>query len=311
MFPETRLVAELNGFFTMSDVTSTTRKPRKTDKISVQQKDLLEQSADQGDASEELTSPASPAPRYMLESVNNVLRLLLMFRRTNQIRLSDAKEELGVGHSTVHRLLAMLVYHGFVTQDPVSRIYKPGNALVEVGLAAVQRMDIRTIARPVLEELAAETGETVQLAILENGNVRYIDAIESNQALRVSVPVGNVFAAYASSAGKAMLAELPIETVRTLYPRDPLQSFTGNTITQWLALEEELDEVRKRGYATNFEESQSGVCSVATAVRHATRGPVAALGIATPVTRMNPKQVRRLSELVMDGAKRIATRIVD
>ncbi|TDN69999.1 IclR family transcriptional regulator [Paraburkholderia sp. BL10I2N1] len=253
---------------------------------------------------------ALPTPRYMLESVNNVLRLLLMFRRTNQIRLSDAKEELGVGHSTVHRLLAMLVYHGFVTQDPVSRIYKPGKALLEVGLAAVQRMDIRTIARPVLEKLAAETGETVQLAVLEDGNVRYIDAIESNQALRVSVPVGNVFAAYASSVGKAMLAEMPLEAVSALFHRDSLQSFTGNTITQWLALEEELDEVRKRGYATNFEESQSGVCSVAAAIRHPTRGSFGALGIAAPVTRMNPKQVRRLSELVIDAAERVSRSLV-
>ncbi len=295
----------------MSDTASATRKPRKADKISGLQKDLLNQPATNGELADEAAAPTSSAPRYMLESVNNVLRLLLMFRHSNQIRLSDAKEELGVGHSTVHRLLAMLVYHGFVTQDPVSRIYKPGNALVEVGLAAVQRMDIRTIARPILEELASETGETVQLALLEDGNVRYIDAIESNQALRVSVPVGNVFAAYASSVGKAMLAELPIEAVRALYPRDPLQSFTGNTITQRLALEEELDEVRKRGYATNFEESQSGVCSVATAIRHPTRGPVAALGISTPVTRMNPKQVRRLSELVMAGAERVARSVVN
>ncbi|MGF6367950.1 IclR family acetate operon transcriptional repressor [Paraburkholderia sp. RAU6.4a] len=291
----------------MSDFQSTTRK---IDRVSATQKLVEAQQVADTDSTDESATSQSPAPRYMLESVNNVLRLLLMFRRTSQIRLSDAKEELGVGHSTVHRLLAMLVYHGFVTQDPVSRIYKPGNALVEVGLAAVQRMDIRTIARPVLEELAAETGETVQLAIFEDGNVRYIDAIESSQALRVSVPVGKVFAAYASSAGKAILAELPIESVRAMYPRGPLQSFTSNTITQWLALEEELEEVRKRGYATNFEESQSGVCSVATAIRHPTRGLVAALGISAPVTRMNPKQVRRLSELVIDGAERVASSLV-
>lgn len=245
-------------------------------------------------------------PRYMLESVNNVLRLLLMFRQSSQIRLSEAKEELGVGHSTVHRLLAMLVYHGFVTQDPISRIYKPGRALVDVGLAAVQRIDIRTIARPVLEELASDTGETILLAILEDGNVRYIDAIESNQALRVSVPVGNVFAAYASSVGKALLADLPPEAVRALYPRDPLQSYTANTITQRLALDDALAEVRAQGYATNFEESQSGVCSVAAAVRHPTRGAVAAIGISTPVTRMDARQAQRLGHSVVLAAERIA-----
>ncbi|TDN69983.1 IclR family transcriptional regulator [Paraburkholderia sp. BL10I2N1] len=280
------------------------------DNISAAKKSATAEVESETASPESATDSQSPAPRYMLESVNNVLRLLLMFRHSSQIRLSDAKNELGLGHSTVHRLLAMLVYHGFVTQDPVSRVYMPGNALMEVGLAAVQRLDVRAVARPVIEELAAETGESLLLAVLEEGKIRYVDGIESNQALKVGVPVGDVFAAYASSAGKALLAELPPERVRALYPRDPLPSFTPTTITQWLDLEEALDNVRGCGYATNMEESQSGVCSVAAAIRHPTRGAVAALGIASPITRTNARQLKRLSELVIAGAERISKSLV-
>ena len=132
-------------------------------------------------------SAAEPGrePAYPIASVDNALRLLMLFRAEPRVRLSDASEHLGVAHSTAHRLMAMLAYHGFVRQEPDSRAYVAGPALVEIGLAAVRQLDIRRHARPVLESLASSLGETVHLAVLEGGNVRYLDAVESSRALRV------------------------------------------------------------------------------------------------------------------------------
>jgi DNA-binding IclR family transcriptional regulator len=78
------------------------------------------------------------APAYPIASVDNALRLLMLFRDTPRVRLSEASEHLGVAHSTAHRLMAMLAYHGFVRQEPGSRAYLAGPALVEIGLAAVR-----------------------------------------------------------------------------------------------------------------------------------------------------------------------------
>ncbi len=103
-------------------------------------------------------------PAYPIASVDNALRLLMLLRKQTRVRLSEASEHLGVAHSTAHRLLAMLAYHGFVRQERDSRAYVAGPALVEIGLAAIRQMDIRLHARPVLEDLAARFAETAHLA---------------------------------------------------------------------------------------------------------------------------------------------------
>src|ERR1700749_1750310 len=90
------------------------------------------------------------APSYPISSVGNALRLLLLFREQQSVRLTEACAYLGVAHSPAHRLLAMLIQHGFVRQES-SRAYRPGPMLVEIGLAVVQKMDVRMQARPFLE----------------------------------------------------------------------------------------------------------------------------------------------------------------
>ena len=101
------------------------------------------------------------APAYPISSVDNALRLLLLFREQETVRLTEACEYLNVAHSTAHRLLAMLIHHGFVRQDPRSRAYRPGPMLVEIGLAVVQKMDIRSQVRPLLQRLNRELGITL------------------------------------------------------------------------------------------------------------------------------------------------------
>lgn len=247
-----------------------------------------------------------PAPQYPIESVGNALRLLLMFRTRSPIRLVDVREELSVAHSTAHRLMAMLVHYGFVVQDPVTRLYESGPALIELGLASVQRMDIRTVARPILEEVAAEVGETVHLGVLEGGNVRFIDGIESELALRVAGRVGQLMPAYATSIGKAMLATLPMTAVRALYRGEALQPLTASTVTRRSVLEAELAKVRDQGYAYNQEESEDGVASVGVAVRDTGRNPSAALSIAFPVTRVTEPQVARFARVLIEASENLS-----
>ncbi|MEJ7773134.1 MAG: helix-turn-helix domain-containing protein, partial [Geodermatophilaceae bacterium] len=141
-------------------------------------------------------------PTYPITSVGNALRLLLLFRERKAIRLSDASDYLGVANSTAHRLLAMLVHHEFVEQDPGQRTYIAGPALVEIGLAAVRGMDLRTSARPILEELAARSGETALLSRLEGDTVVCLDSIESKKALRVATQAQLTLPAHCTASGK-------------------------------------------------------------------------------------------------------------
>ena len=249
-------------------------------------------------------------PAYPITSVDNALRLLGLFREREKVRLSDAREHLGVAHSTAHRLLAMLAYHGFVQQDKDSRVYLAGPALVEIGLAAVRHMDIRRHARPVLEELAGRYGETAHLSVLEAGKVRYLDAVESSRALRVAARTGTALAANCTASGKAMLAALPAPELAALFPDGPgapeLPALTGHSITSRGNLDNELAVVRARGFALNREESEDGVASVAVAVLDGGRAPVAALSVSAPVSRLPDRLAGEIAAQLRVGAQRLA-----
>ena len=255
--------------------------------------------------------PTGKPPQYPIESVGNALRLLLMFRESPQLRLSDARDQLGVAHSTAHRLMAMLVYHGFVRQDPISRTYVAGPALVDVGLSVVRAMDIRTVARDLLESLSAATNETAHLAQLEGAHVRFLDAVESPHALRVAARTGRTLPAHATSVGKALLAELSTEQLRSLYRSEKLDPGpTSKTLKTRTELEAELDRIRRRGYATNAAESEDGVSSVGVAVVHPSRGPIAALSLAAPVGRMSAAQARTAAAKLQEAAELLGHRLM-
>jgi DNA-binding IclR family transcriptional regulator len=235
------------------------------------------------------TQPSNiDAPGYPISSVGNALRLLVLFREQQSVRLTEARDYLGVAHSTAHRLLAMLIQYGFVRQDS-SRAYRPGPMLVEIGLAVVQKMDVRAQARPFLEALANKFTETIHLTVLEGNLVRYVDAVESDRTLRVAARTGQLLPANCTSAGKALLAELTRDQVHALYPTEELPSQTAHSLNSMQALEHELDRIREQGYATNHEESEDGVGSVAIALVNAAARPVAAVAVAVPVNRLIPE----------------------
>ncbi len=249
---------------------------------------------------EETNIAESSAPNYPISSVDNALRLLLLFREQQSMRLTEACSYLGVAHSTAHRLLAMLIHRGFVRQD-ANRAYRPGPMLVDIGLAVVQKMDVRMQARPFLEKLAAEFGETVHLVTLEGDHVRYVDAVESDRVLRVISRTGQLLPAHCTSAGKALLAEFGIDQVHTLYAdKNLLTSQTSHSITSMKELESALSTVREQGYATNREESEDGVGSVAITLVNAADRPVAAIAVALPVSRLNSRMQANIVAALKD-----------
>src|SRR4051794_12188481 len=160
-------------------------------------------------------------PGERASSVDNALRLLQLIGERKVIRVAEAAETLGVARSTAHRLLGALRRRGFVLQDKPNGAYRPGPVLNEIGLAAIGRIDIRLVARPVLEELSEQSQETVSLSLLEGGNVRFVDGVESPRSVRVGNRTGLVLPAHCTAAGKAILAALPrIELVRRYQDRE-------------------------------------------------------------------------------------------
>ena len=232
------------------------------------------------------------APAYRLSSVDHALELLLLFRSRPALRVSEVAAELGVARSTAHRLLGMLVHRQFAVQDPVTRSYRPGPRLVEIGLAAVGALDLRTRIRPYLAEVASRTGETASLLVLEGDTVHFIDSIESRRTVRVGSRFDARMPAHATSAGKAMLAALPADEVLASYPAEKLATVTSHTIATRTRLLAALDRVRAAGFAVNLEESETGLGAVGMAVLGADGRPAAGLTVAAPAQRMTPEWIR-------------------
>ncbi|MDL5159057.1 IclR family transcriptional regulator [Actinomycetospora termitidis] len=249
------------------------------------------------------------APRYPLESVDRTLTLLRQLADRREVALAEVRAHLGVGQSTAHRLLAMLVYRGFAVQDPVSRKYRPGPAFADLGRAAEPSFDLVEVVRPVLVALAAETGETVHLGELVGTDVRYLDVIESASTLRVASRAGQTRPAHATSIGKAMLATHDDEAVRALYPDGIPAAGTSRAVTDVDALLAELRRVRSRGSGRNRGEVESGVSSVGVAIGHPAHGLLGGLSVAAPEARWSAAIERDHVAALRTAAERVLARV--
>lgn len=251
-----------------------------------------------------------PAPTYPITSVDNALTLLSLISERDQVRVSEAAVVLGTARSTAHRLLAMLDYHGFAVQDEVTKSYAAGPQLIKVGLAAVDGLSLRRLARPVLERLCEEVSETVHLVRFFGTNVVFLDSVETTRGLRVGSRIGRYMLAHCTACGKAILTQLSHEQLVRLYPGDKLEQMTPRSLATLDELEKELETIRRRGYATNFGESEDDLAAVAAAIPDLPRNERGAITIAAPSTRMSKPTVKALAEAVQRGAAEIGAATV-
>ncbi len=256
-------------------------------------------------------SNAARSDTYGLSSVDNALRLLQLIQARRVLRVSEAATELGVARSTAHRLLAALRERGFVAQDKPNGVYRPGWSLNEIGLTAIGQLDIRRVARPVLEDLREKTQETASLLVLESVNVRFIDCVEGQRSLRVGSRVGLVLPAHCTAAGKSILAALPPSELARRYVDRDLESRTPVSITEWQRLDAELTHVRQCGYAVNLEESEQGVSAIGVAIQDPIGSPIAALAVAIPSSRMGSAARREVAPALAAARRTITDLLFD
>lgn len=254
------------------------------------------------------TSPASwsrlqqPRDRAVLRSVTNALLLLEAFSLEKpELGVTELSLALGLGKSTVHRLLAALAARGYILKNPLTEKYYLGLKAFEVGsLVAVQR-NIRDVSAPFLQRLMLASKETVHLGVLDGWEVVYIDKIESNHTLRIHSRIGRRAPLHCTALGKALLAFQPDEELEQ-FLRRRLKSYTPLTLTDPVRIRKELVEIKARGYALDNEEFEVGLKCIAAPLRDHTREVVASLGIASAAVRLPDGQVAPLAKLVLEIA---------
>lgn len=245
--------------------------------------------------------------RYNVTSVARALDILRCFSASNpSYSLTELSRKLGIHKSTVHRLLATLEEYGFVERDPLTGHYRLGLRVLELGFAAASTLDLRREARPYLEELQKKCGETVHLAVLDRGQVVYLDKLEGQGAIRIYSQIGRRAPAHCTGLGKAMLAYLPESEVRAIIREHGLPAFTSNTITDEEELLRTLAEVRECGFARDRGEHEAPITCVAAPLLDYTRRVVGAISITCVASQTSEETMARYAELVRETAYKIS-----
>ncbi len=204
--------------------------------------------------------------KYLAPSVKKAFDILkvISFSRGG-IRLNEIAKALDIAKSTVHGIIAILEEVGAVRKDASTRKYELGITLFELGKKAYSQVNLREVARPILENLTANVQETVFLGILSGDNERIIvlDTVECSHDMKITSPVGTTLSLFAAAPGKAIMACMNEEWVREIISRKGLPKHTDNSIIDPVLFMNEIEKVRKNGYAMDFEEYMSGVRAVA------------------------------------------------
>lgn len=245
-----------------------------------------------------------------LSSVRNAARLLKEFSRdSREIGVTELSRRLGIGKSTAHRLLNTLAEERLLEQDPDTGAYRLGLAMYELGASVSLHTDLHEACSPVLDQLRNATRETVQVAVLDDREVVYVERRESPQTLRLFGRVGHRNDAYCTSTGKVMLAYLPPRRLEPLLRDWELKPKTPFTIHDIEALRHELQLVRSRGWAENVQEAELGVASVASPIRNGLGEVVASVSVAGPLQRLTGDSLKRFARPCVDAGLAISRRL--
>lgn len=243
------------------------------------------------------------------QAVVRAIRLLKAFSRERpEMSLAELSDALALSKTTAHRLLAALESEGLVSRDPATGSYRLGHGTVALGARALRANDLRTLVRPELERLAAETGETATFEVLVDDRVLILAEVVGRHLVTAAAEVGTYWPAHATSTGKALLAALPEAECRLLL-QPPLARHTAATITDPDKLLRQLGAARRRGYATAVEELEVGAAAVAAPFRGPLGETAGAICVGGPVARIPVGRLPELGRKVRESADRLSLRL--
>lgn len=243
-----------------------------------------------------------------VQSVERALAILdVLAREGSPMKLSSISKQLDLNISTVHRLLNTLMVWGYVEQDPYMGRYRLGIKSFEIGNKALYSLDIRSVAKAFLKKMVDKSNETANLAILVEGEVVYIDQVETHNIIKMFASPGTRGPSYCTGSGKALLASLNDYEINRLARGFSFQSYTDKTITNIEDLKKELLQIRQQGYSLDLGEMEEDVRCVAAPILNHEGKTVAAISLSGPRTRMTDQYIHEeLIPLVMDTAKQIS-----
>ncbi|MDX7990650.1 glyoxylate bypass operon transcriptional repressor IclR [Xenorhabdus sp. Reich] len=224
------------------------------------------------------------------------------------VALTDLAIQAGLPNSTTHRLLTTLQQHGFVRQIGDLGLWVIASHAFVVGSSFLQSRNLMVLVHPILRQLMEDSGETVNLAILnlDEYEAVIVDQVQCNALMRMSAPIGGNLPMHASGAGKALLSTLSEQKRLQLLHKKGTHAYTQHTRTTAAALTENLEQIRKQGFSFDDEEHALGLRCIAACIYDEHHEAFAAISISGPISRISDDRVTELGALVMRAAKAIS-----
>src|SRR5581483_7453788 len=249
------------------------------------------------------------------QSLERGLAILSAFRSgAPLLGVSELGRDLGLSRSTTHRYVATLAALGYLQQDPGTKKYRLGPRVLDLGFSAINSMELLEIAAPHLRELSDESGFTVNMAILDDLDIVYVERCRSAQArqreIDLNLHVGSRLPAYCTSLGKVLFAYLDAADLDARLRRIEFARRGPNTLTSRRSLEAELERVRENGYAVNNEELAYGLRSIAAPILTHDGAAPAAINLAVHSSMVSSLDMgAKLGPVVRRAAADVSARL--
>lgn len=239
-------------------------------------------------------------------AVEGATRILDLLRVSeNGYRISEIGRALDISKASVFRIVRTLAAAEYVELDDETTTYRLGRKLMLLGSAVLARLDLAQVAMPYLDGLMRRHHEEAHLGVFVQGEVVYLSRVVSLEPTLLSSSIGLHAPTHCTSVGKALLAfQRPEVVTRTIGAG--LRSYTPHSITEAAALRETLDEIRRIGWATSFEEFEIGLNSVGAPIRDHTGAVRAAISVSGPAHRMTRTRIARIGPELVEAAERIS-----
>jgi IclR family transcriptional regulator, acetate operon repressor len=254
-------------------------------------------------------------PKRLITTVERAADVLTLFTKVDRADLgvTEIATELSLSKAVVHRVLMTLSSKGLIEVVEDSRRYRLGPAVLSLGMAYIDRLDMRELAMPALRDLSRQTNETATLSLRYGWERMYVDQVTPDREVKMSVALGRLFPLHAGSSSKAFLAFLEEDVLERYLTERHLERLTDRTIVDAATLRNELQTIRGRGYAVSFGERQAGAGSVAAPLLDHRGHPAAVISVCGPLERFREEAdliARALLSASVDLSRRLGHRPV-
>lgn len=254
-------------------------------------------------------APQADKPRERSGQVQSLARALSILNTLAEsgrgMTLTDLANTVRLAPSTAHRLLTTLQQERFVRFEPMGGVWQVGVQAFIVGSGFLRARDLVATARPYMQRLMEEHGETVNLAVEDRGLVVYLAQVECQEMMRAFARPGARVPMHSSGVGKALLAAMPDQKVEKIVERRGMDKKTDRTLVRVADLKRHLIDVRKRGYAIDNEEQAIGLRCVAAVIRDEFGEPCGAVSMSGPMARIGDDRIPQLGDIVARTAEEI------